>query len=130
MVKKLFKHEFLAWLRIMGILWAVMLTVAAANRIFQCFENDSNAYIVVFVLSVVAFVLTLTVCMSICEIFGVVRFYKNLFTGEGYLSFTLPVTTSAHIWVKALTFAVMMLLTLLVALLLPVAARRWLGLQS
>lgn len=114
MVKKLFKHEFLAWLRIMAIVWAVMLTVAAANRLFQCFENPSNAYMVVFVLGVVAFVLTLAVCMTICEIFGVVRFYKNLFTGEGYLSFTLPVSTTAHIWVKALTFGAMMLLTLLV----------------
>lgn len=115
MVKKLFKHEFLAWLRIMAIVWVVMLTVAVANRVYQLFENASNAYMVVFVLGIVAFVLTLTVCMSICEIFGVVRFYKNLFTGEGYLSFTLPVSTSAHIWVKALTFAAMMLLTLLVA---------------
>ena len=47
-------------------------------------------------------------------VFGIQRFYKNMFTGEGYLTHTLPVTADAHIWVKALTTGAMTLLSALV----------------
>lgn len=117
MVKKLFKHEFLAWFRIMAILYPVMLAFSVAFRIFLCFENGSVAYEVITALGVAIFILFLTMCVAFCAIFGVVRFYKNLFTGEGYLTLTLPVTAAQHIWVKALTAAAMQLLTVLMALL-------------
>lgn len=113
MVKKLFKHEFLAWLKIMSVIYIVMVTFSAAFRIFLCFENDSVAYEIISVLGVVIFTLFLTMCICFCPIFSVVRFYKNLFTGEGYLSLTLPVTAAQHIWVKALTSAAMTALTTL-----------------
>lgn len=115
MVKKLFKHEFKAWLRVMAIVWAVMLAFAGVYRLFLCFESDSVAYIIISALALVIFIIGLSVCMVFCEIFGVVRFYKNLFTGEGYLSFTLPVTAGSHLWVKALTHGTMLLLTMLVS---------------
>lgn len=114
MVKKLFKHEFSAWMRIMGIIYIVMVSFSAAFRLFLCLESDSVAFEVISVLGAVIFILFLTVCISFCPIFGIVRFYKNLFTGEGYLTLTLPVTAAQHIWVKALTSAAMLLLTLLV----------------
>lgn len=113
MVKKLFKHEFKAWLRIMAVVWAVMLAFAAVYRLFLCFESDSVAYTVISVLAAMIFIIFLSVCIIFCEVFGVVRFYKNLFTGEGYLSFTLPVTAANHLWVKALTTAAMVLITFL-----------------
>lgn len=115
MVKKLFKHEFLAWMRIMSIVYGVMLTFSAAYRIFLCFENDSVAYEVISALGIGIFILFLVMCVVFCGIFSVVRFYKNLFTGEGYLTLTLPVTAAQHIWVKALTAGAMQLLTLVVA---------------
>lgn len=115
MVKKLFKHEFKAWLRVMAIIWAIMIAFAGAYRVFLCFESDAVAYTVISVLAAVLFVLFLIGCMAFGEIFGVVRFYKNLFTGEGYLSFTLPVTAGNHLWVKALTNAAMMVITFLIA---------------
>lgn len=114
MVKKLFKHEFKAWLRVMAIVWAVMLAFAGVYRLFLCFESDSIAYTIISVLALCVYIIGLSVCLVFCEIFGVVRFYKNLFSGEGYLSFTLPVTAGEHIWVKALTHGAMMLITMLV----------------
>lgn len=114
MVKKLFKHEFLAWLRVMAVVYAVILTVAGAHRIFQFFENDSTAYTVINILAIVIFSLSVLICVCIPTFFSMNRFYKNLFTGEGYLSFTLPVTAGNHLWVKALTATAMSLLTILV----------------
>lgn len=115
MVKKLFKHEFKAWLRVMAIVWAVMLAFAGVYRLFLCFESDSIAFTIISALALCVYIIGLSVCVVFCEIFGVVRFYKNLFTGEGYLSFTLPVTAGEHLWVKALTHGAMMLLTMLTA---------------
>ena len=113
MVKKLFKHEFLAWLRIMAVVYAVMVSFSVAFRLFLGIDSDTVAYEVLTALGTGIYVMFLGICLSFCSIFGVVRFYKNLFTGEGYLTLTLPVSAAAHIWVKALTSAVMLLLTLL-----------------
>ena len=38
------------------------------------------------------------------EIFLVIRFYKNKFTDEGYLTFTLPVTSHQIIWSSLINF--------------------------
>lgn len=103
MVRKLFKHEIFAWCRIMPIVYAVFLCITFFGRILQFFESDSVAYDIIFGSSIVAYVIGSLACMFFPTVFGVIRFYKNLFTGEGYLSFTLPVTPANHIWVKLLT---------------------------
>ena len=51
MVKKLFKHEFLAYMRILSVVYVILLTVAAATRIIQLFESDSIYYKIVSVFS-------------------------------------------------------------------------------
>lgn len=103
MVKKLFKHEFLAFVRIMSVVYMILLTVATASRIIQIFENDSIPYAIISTITGSAYFVSIFAALAFCGAFTLVRFYKNLFTHEGYLSFTLPVTTVQHIWVKALT---------------------------
>ena len=115
MVKKLYKHEFLAWLRVMPILYGIMLAMAAINRCIQLFENDSVYYDIIFGSSVTIYVIVLVAGIAAPLLFGVVRFYRNLFTGEGYLSFTLPVTPANHPWVKVVTAVSFSLLSVLVA---------------
>jgi len=107
MVKKLFKHEFIAWLRITWVAALAVLTLAGAHRLLQLFETDSPIYILINVLFLLAYFLTLMVALCFPTFFAMIRFYKNLFTGEGYLSFTLPVTPTQHLWVKSLTATVM-----------------------
>ena len=51
MVKKLFKHEYLSYVRVMSIVYVILLTMAAANRIIQLFEADTVAYKIVSVFS-------------------------------------------------------------------------------
>ena len=114
MVKKLFKHEFIAWSRIMVVVYAVVLSLSVAMRLLFAVESDSVVYEIVSAISIILYVFALMACIFWCPIFGVNRFYKNLFTGEGYLTHTLPVTADAHIWVKALTTGAMTLLSALV----------------
>ena len=52
-------------------------------------------------------------------IFAIIRYYKNLLTLEGYLSFTLPVTPAQHIMVKVVTavaFDIIALVTTIIGL--------------
>jgi hypothetical protein len=115
MVKKLFKHEFLAALRLWLPMQIILLAVALFGRIVQFFETDTTAYDIVFGSSVVIYVLALITSVMLTLIFGIVRFYRNLFTHEGYLSFTLPVTATQHILVKTLVASASMIGTVLVA---------------
>lgn len=117
MVKKLFKHEFIAWLRTFWVVFLVILTLAGAHRIFQIFENDSTAYEVANVLTIIAYSISLFVAILLPIGFAFSRFYKNLFTGEGYLSLTLPVTAGQHLWTKTLTATAMSLATGMVCIL-------------
>lgn len=103
MVKKLYKHEILAWMRELSILFGIVLAVSVMHRLIQIFESESLYYDIVNGSVTFMYALALLVCLVAPEIFGVVRFYKNLFTGEGYLTFTLPVRASDHLWVKLWT---------------------------
>lgn len=116
MVKKLFKHEFLFYARIMGIVYLILFTVAGANRIIQFFENDSNAYSIVFTISCITYGISAVAVLGFGFVMGIVRFYKNLFTAEGYLTLTLPATPSQHIWVKAVTVVCVQLISILMVL--------------
>lgn len=103
MVKKLFKHEFMAYARIMVFVYGILLAVATGGRLIQFFENDSVVYRIFNVFSVLTYGFTIYAVLLFLAGFTVVRFYKNLFTYEGYLSFTLPVTTTQQVGVKLLT---------------------------
>ena len=117
MVKKLFKHEFLAALRLWLPMQVILLAVALFGRLIQFFETDTQAYRIVFGSAMVIYVLALIASVFLTLVFGIVRFYKNLFSGEGYLSFTLPVSTDQHILVKSLVATASMFGTVLVAFL-------------
>jgi len=117
MVKKLFKHEFKAWLRVLPLFWLAMLGVAVAGRVVQFFETETVYYYLVFGSAMLAFAGAAFVLLGAPTVFDVYRFYRNLFTGEGYLSFTLPVSPTQHLLVKLLTAACFQLMTLAVVLL-------------
>ena len=103
MVKKLFKHEYLAWLRIMPIIFGITLAVAGLLRLAVAFETDSMYYDLVLGSGIFMFVVAIIATLVAPTIFAIVRFYKNMFSGEGYLTHTLPVTPANHLWAKALT---------------------------
>ncbi len=103
MVKKLYKHEIQAYLRVWIPMQIVLLGIALLGRLVQLFEADSAVYNIINISSIIAYVLAVVVAIGLTFVFSVVRFYKNLFTAEGYLSFTLPVTPTQHILTKLFT---------------------------
>ena len=117
MVKKLYKHEFLAWLRVVPIIFGITLLTATFHRVLQMFETNSIYYNIVNVSALVLFFVSIMATLAAPTIFGIVRFYKNLFTGEGYLSFTLPVKTTTHLNVKVITTVVFSIASLVVCVL-------------
>ncbi len=100
MVKTLFKYEFKAYARTLLPLQAILVVLATLVRGVQFLESDTVAYDIVFISSVVMLVISMVVLLVFSMIFSITRFYKNLFSHEGYLSFTLPVTTDQHLLTK------------------------------
>lgn len=117
MVKKLFKHEFLAMLRLWLPMQVILVAVALFGRFIQLFETDTQAYRIVFGSATVIYILALIASVFLTLVFGIVRFYKNLFSCEGYLSFTLPITANQHILAKSVVATASMVGTVLVAFL-------------
>lgn len=115
MVKKLIKYDFMSYLRILLPVQLIVIGVALINRIIQFFEppltqngygvdtGSSAIYNSIFVSSLVLYIISIAVCLLITIIISVVRFYQGMYSSEGYLNHTLPVTASQHIWAKLLT---------------------------
>ncbi len=117
MVGKLIKHEFIGYSKIMLPIQIVVLGIAFLLRFVQFFETDSVAYDIVFVSAVIAMVISNIVLLVSAWFYSIKRFYGNLFTNEGYLSFTLPVTPAQHIISKLIVSVSFFLLSLVTSLL-------------
>ncbi len=95
MLGKLIKYEFKATGRIYLPMFIALLAVAAVNRVFWQLDlsipkiiGTTIAGIMIVAICVIALIITLQ------------RFYRNLLRSEGYLMFTLPVSTDGLIWSK------------------------------
>lgn len=117
MVKKLLKHELGSYIRILLPTNAIILIVAVVARIIQFFESDTVAYNIIFWSSMLAVFVGIMASMFMTIAVAVIRFYKNFFTAEGYLTFTLPVTPAQHITVKLLGAVIFELISVGTALL-------------
>jgi len=115
MLKKLMSYEFRATGRYFLPLYAVLLALAAVNRLFFSLNFE---YVeipqVILTLGMVALIVGVSVMTLIVTI---QRFYKNLLTDEGYLSFTLPVKPSTHINCKLLVSLIWDFVSVIVILL-------------
>ena len=115
MVKKLFKHEMHAVWRLMIPIWCVLCGVSILGRFIQLFEQESVAYNIINGSAIFFYVVSLGACVVCPFVFAVTRFHRNLFSGEGYLSFTLPVTNHQHILVKLAVAVITQVVTLVAA---------------
>jgi len=103
MVKKLFRYEIAAWLKTMLPIELIVLGTACVNRIMQLFEVESTVFDVVFTSSVILLCVTIFVSCIAVFVLAIKRFHNNLFSFEGYLTMSLPITAEQHIIVKLLT---------------------------
>ncbi|KAB1440584.1 hypothetical protein [Candidatus Galacturonibacter soehngenii] len=99
MLSKLIKHEFNATSKTLGILHiALFITTIMGIIAINLSKNDNYEYI--SSLTLIIYVLILIAVAVAVLIYLVVRFYRNLFTDEGYLMNTLPVKPSYLIFSK------------------------------
>ena len=117
MVKKLFKHEIAYYMRSMLPVYCILGAIAVFGRVIQFFEADNTVYNTVNIIAILSYVVAIIAVMAMSYVFTITRFYRHLFTSEGYLSFTLPVTPTQHILTKLTTAVITHAASLIVILL-------------
>ena len=118
MVKKLLKHEFAYYYRTFGLFLPIVLVIGIMTRVVQLFDNGQDINDIIIASSEFMLSISCTALLILAAVIGVVRFYKNMYSAEGYLTFTLPVTNGAHIFVKlvaAVSFQAVCLVVILLA---------------
>mgnify|MGYP007064174667 CR=1 FL=1 len=122
MLGKLMKYDLRSGIRTFALIWIGLAALAAINGLTLriAFDGDIQSKLANFIITVLPMVLlvALYVAMGIFMlVFIINRFYKGLLGNEGYLMFTLPVTSTAHIASKALTSMIFSVASAIVALL-------------
>lgn len=122
MLGKLMKYDLRSGIRTFALIWIGLAALAAINGLTLriAVDGDIQSKLANFIITVLPMVLlvALYVAMGIFMlVFIINRFYKGLLGNEGYLMFTLPVTSTAHIASKALTSMIFSVASAIVALL-------------
>lgn len=126
MLGKLIKHDFLAGARFLTPAYVVMLVIALLGRamtwlatrqyiIDNAAPGLSRIISILSSLLTVAFMLAPFIILFMAGFYVIWRFYKNLFTDEGYLMNTLPTKPVSLVCSKLVTALIWMLLTMAVA---------------
>jgi len=122
MVKKLIKHEFIYYFRSYGMFMPIILAIGIMTKVFSLFGDKTIIGNIISFFSFFLLMLGSIALILLSTVAIVVRFYKNLYSSEGYLTFTLPVSNFDHIFVKllaALAWQAICYLTVFAAMFLP-----------
>lgn len=96
MLKKLLKHDLKAIFKFWWIAAIISVIIAVAGGFAQSVINSERelpeAVMIMASMLTVFVYLSLLVFFLLTMVLIFIRFYKNFFTDEGYLTFTLPVT--------------------------------------
>ena len=105
MLGKLIKYDLKSMNRFLIILHAFLLLIAVLLRVFVTsriqLQTDEGSLL--FAFAILAYVLAITGIAFGTAIVIAVRFYKNLFSDEGYLTWTLPITPGTHLLAKTIS---------------------------
>lgn len=112
MFRKLIKYEMRAILRYWWLIAVILPIVSAVGALALRFTLSSTQFykpihvppwlVTLSTLLAVLCIFCIFASMLVVQIFIYLRFYKNFFTDEGYLTFTLPVSRSKLLAAKAL----------------------------
>lgn len=112
MLRNLLKYEFKATARMFIPLYIALILVSIVNRIFRMSSIDMG-----FTLTVMTLV-GLFIALGVMTLIGVIdRFKKNLLSDEGYLMFTLPVSSKQLIGSKLIITLIWTTISAIVAVL-------------
>ena len=106
MLGKLIKHEFVATWKIFTLIDVVCLIAGVIVGIFMYnfpyLENLPEALSILLGMGFVGYIILLISVCVLSLVYVVVRYYKSLYTSEGYLTFTLPATVTEILSAKML----------------------------
>lgn len=114
MLIKLIKHEFRATARVMIPLYLVTILLAVMTRAsdlwtkmvtFEGLTGQSFLALISGIISV-GFALALIATFVVAVVLTIQRFRSNLMADEGYVMFTLPVSTHSLVWSKLIVSTV------------------------
>ena len=114
MLIKLIKHEFRATARVMIPLYLVTILLAVMTRVsdlwtkmvtFEGLTGQSFLALISGIISV-GFALALIATFVVAVVLTIQRFRSNLMADEGYVMFTLPVSTHSLVWSKLIVSTV------------------------
>lgn len=110
MLKNLFKYDFKAIGRIMLPIYAGTLIVGIVSGLLGRYLGYSSEHLFsVVVTAVYVMLFVATIIMSF--VLSITRFRDNLLGKEGYITNTLPICASKHIWSKMLSATLWQIIT-------------------
>ncbi|MCM1289501.1 MAG: hypothetical protein NC132_02475 [Corallococcus sp.] len=112
MVGKLIKHELRSTMRVAVVPAIIMVLFAVLARIMI---ETTNTGLMIMVIMFYAFSVMATLLVG--YFFGIGSFYRSLFTGNGYLTLSLPVTADQLIWSKLISAITVMFASIVVCIL-------------
>lgn len=117
MLKKLLKHDFRALAKFLIPCYLAMAALSVVScLLFEIAKGTSSAETAIKAATAFWSLLSLGVsAASVVSVIAVVfRFYKNLFSGEGYLTMSIPATPEEQLLSKLISAFTAMLLTSIV----------------
>lgn len=129
MLKKCLKHEWKACWKNMALLNGAAIFMGALGGAGTLFSRIYDLPDLLIILYMLAYAVILMAAAIMTQVLMIQRYYKNLFTDEGYLTNVLPVSATDHILSKMLVYGAWSILNALSVLasfaflLLPSAIR-------
>lgn len=128
MLGKLIKHDFKSLSRILfptelAIIGATIIATAGIKLTmtinYNSFSDESWASLLQFLTGMISGFMILGIVVAFFFVTFVIfyRFYKNFMCSEGYLTFTLPVSTAKLLWSKLITAVLWLVISALVGFL-------------
>ncbi len=114
MLNKILRYDFKAILKYwwIGAVLAVIISFAT-TPLLRFFNDDTVKPMTVFIagFGIVFSIICISAFLIVSEILIFAHFYKNLFTDQGYLTFTLPVKRTTLLNSKLLSGSILMIIT-------------------
>ena len=115
MLKKVIRYDFKAILKYWWIAALSSFVLACVGggctEILNSEKELTEAVYVLSMLGIVLVIISFVAFFILSEILVFLRFYKNFFTDEGYLTFTLPVKRSQLLSSKLITSCIVLIAT-------------------
>lgn len=119
MLKKLFVHEWRESWRLVGIMNLIVIGLTLIGTFFLNNETwnaaDKNEFVAMtVVIYMMFFIASIAALSMVVTFYFYIRFYRNLYTDQGYLMHTLPVTPHHLIWSKTFVATIWMIISVFV----------------